>query len=403
MDETRRVRVGIVGVGGMGSAHAHILSDFPGVELVAVCDIKRDRADQIAAKYGVKAYYSHAAMLNEANLEAIVIATPHYDHTTISIDAFAKGLHVMCEKPLAVHVNDGERSIAAYEEARRAKPDLVFGIMFQERTVAFYKKMKELIGNGDLGKLVRATWINTTWFRTQAYYDSGDWRATWSGEGGGILSNQCPHNLDMYQWLFGMPSRITGRISIGKYHKIEVEDEAASIFEHADGMVGHFMVTTGECPGSNRLEIAGENGKLVYEDDKLVFTKNSESMMKFCAESPSGFGRVPSECIEVEVPREDAGHHIVHRRFYDAIIGGEDSGLVAHGTEGIRGVTLANGIMLSAFTERTVDVPIDADAYEAKLRELIAQSQHGVKQTGSEKVLDLTESWDHMRKATEKL
>ena len=369
-----KVKLGIVGVGGMGSSHCDYLVNLPEVEMVGVCDIIKERADKQAARFGAKAYYDHRDLFANSGLEAVIIATPHYDHTPISIHAFEQGLHVMSEKPLAVHVNDAQLSIDAYEKARAKNPDLVFGIMFQDRTVPIFKKIKDILDGGELGKLTRATWINTAWFRSQAYYNSGGWRATWGGEGGGTLTNQCPHNLDMYQWLFGLPSRITGFASLGKYHNIEVEDEVTAYYEHANGMIGHFIVSTAECPGTNRLEICGENGKLLLDNWKLVFYRNRQSMLTFLKETPGMFDQVENWYTEIPVPNEEFGHKVVTQRFLRAILNHTPDDLVAHGTDGIRGVTLANGIMLSSFQGKTVEVPIDGDAFVAKLQELIKTS-----------------------------
>ncbi len=383
MKSIEKVKLGLVGVGGMGSCHIDYLVKMPTVEITGVCDIVKERADAAAARSGSTAYYDHADMFARAELDAVLIATPHYAHTPISEHAFARGLHVLSEKPLAVHVNDAQRSIDAYEQARAKNPHLVFGIMFQERTIPAYCKIKDILHGGELGQLTRVTWINTGWFRSQAYYDSGGWRATWVGEGGGILSNQCPHNLDMYQWLFGLPARITGHANLGKYHNIEVEDEVTAYFEHDNGMIGHFIVTTAECPGTNRLEIVGENGKLVLENGKITFARNRQSMLKFLRETETKFDIVENWPTEIPIPggQEFGQHHrMVTEKFLQAILNRRPMDLVAHGSEGLRGVTLANGIMLSAFQEKTVSVPIDGDAFVAKLNELIANSTF-VKQT----------------------
>jgi predicted dehydrogenase len=294
MSAQKKVKIGLVGLGNIGRTHIRYLSTMNNIELVGVCDTVREKADQYAADCNTNAYYSHIDLFNESGLEAVIIAVPHYDHTTISVEAFERGLHVLCEKPLAVHVNDAKKSIAAYEQAKRINPKLMFGIMFQERTLPFYIKLKEIVDSGELGRLTRVTWINTAWFRSQSYYDSGDWRATWAGEGGGILTNQCPHNLDTYQWLFGLPARISGHAHIGKYHNIEVEDEVTAYFEHENGMIGHFIVTTAESPGTNRFEIIGENGKLVYENEKLILYKNRISMLQHLQETKNGFENVES-------------------------------------------------------------------------------------------------------------
>jgi predicted dehydrogenase len=293
------VRLGVIGAGVMGSAHIRDISTIPTTALAGVCDTDRERADHYAREYGVPAFYDHRTLLESGLVDGVVIATPHYDHTPIAIEAMGRGIHVLTEKPVAVHTRDARRMIAAYEEARGHYPGLKFAVMFQQRTLGHWRKIKELIDDGELGRLVRATWIITDWFRTQAYYDNGDWRATWSGEGGGVLLNQCPHNLDLYQWFVGLPSRVTGFASMGKYHEIEVEDEVTGYFEFEDGLVGHFITTTAESPGTNRLEIVGERGKIVFETGKLMFYRNRSSMLDFIRTSPHAFDRVEHWAIEV--------------------------------------------------------------------------------------------------------
>ena len=210
-------------------------------------------------------------MLEHQALDAIIISTPHYDHTPITIAVLEKGIHVLVEKPIAVHVKDAHKMIAAYERAKQTTPNLIFAAMFMQRTYGHWRKIKALIDGGELGRLVRTTWLITDWFRTQSYYNNGGWRATWKGEGGGVLLNQSPHNLDLYQWFVGMPKRVTGFASLGKYHRIEVEDEVTAYFEHENGMIGHFITSTAESPGTNRLEMVGENGKLVMRTAGSLF------------------------------------------------------------------------------------------------------------------------------------
>jgi predicted dehydrogenase len=361
----RKLKVGLVGLGNIGRTHMEILNSTENVELVGICDRIVERADEYAKQYGTTAYYSHSELFEKSGLEAVVIAVPHYDHPQISIDAFNKGIHVLLEKPIAVHVKDSRLTLEAYEAAQQQYPGLTFGLMFQERTLPYYKKIKEIVASGELGQLVRATWINTEWFRSQSYYDSGGWRATWAGEGGGILTNQCPHNLDFYQWVFGVPNRISGHVHIGKYHSIEVEDEVTAYFEHENGMVGHFVVTTAESPGTNRIEIVGEYGRLVYENKKLVFYRNYVSMLKFLKESKDGFANVDFSEVEIELASAgdfQSSHRIVTEVFVNKLLNGSGD-LVAEGTDGIKSVVISNGIMLSSFTGRTVDVPYDEEAY----------------------------------------
>lgn len=376
MNEDNRINLAVIGAGIMGSSHVRdIAARLPSARLAAICDIDRERADRYAAEYRVPAYYDHRSLLQQPGLDAVLVATPHYDHTPISIDALGQGIHVLVEKPLAVHVNDGQRMIAAYARARQDHPHLQFGIMFMSRTHPHWLRIKEILDSGRLGRLVRVTWLVTDWYRTQAYYDNGGWRATWRGEGGGVLLNQCPHNLDLYQWLFGLPQRVTGFAHIGKYHDIEVEDEVTGYFEHANGMTGHFVATTAESPGTNRLEIVGEMGKLVFEAGRLTTFRNERSMLENARTSTVAFDSIPYHPEEITCePLTDYGHWKVTEAFARAILDG--SPLIAHAPEGLHSLMLGNAMMLSSFRGRPVDLPIDSNAYEKRLRKLIAASRY---------------------------
>jgi predicted dehydrogenase len=371
MSET--VKIAVIGIGVMGRSHLKDITELENTELVAVCDIDRATADQFAAEYNVPAYYDYHDLLKHTPLDALLVSTPHYDHTPISIDAMGQGIHVLVEKPIAVHVKDARKMIAAYETAKKVHPNLVFAAMFMQRTYGYWRTIKDMIDGGQLGKLVRTTWLITDWFRTQSYYDNGGWRATWKGEGGGVLLNQCPHNIDLYQWFVGMPKRVTGFASLGKYHHIEVEDEVTAYFEHDNGMVGHFITSTGESPGTNRLEIVGELGKLVYEAQKLTFYRNQHSMLDQIADAPGAFDRVEYEVVEVSFEHHgQPGHRFVIENFANAIMKGET--LIAPAGEGLNSVMLANATLMSSFEGRGIDLPLDAEAYERKLLSLIESS-----------------------------
>lgn len=370
-----KLRVALVGLGNIGKTHLNYLRSMANVELAGVCDLVQEKADFFAREGRTVLYLDYNELFEKEAPDVVIIAVPHYDHPQIAIEAFHRGIHVLCEKPISVHVNDALRMLEAYDEAKTKFPHLEFGLMFQERTYAHYKKIKDILDGGELGKLVRVTWINTTMFRSQAYYNSGGWRATWAGEGGGILVNQCPHTLDMYQWLFGLPAKISAHAHIGKYHEIEVEDEVTAYFEHEGGMIGHLIVSTAESPGTNRFEIVGEHGKLVYENDKLVLYRNRQSMLTFSKDTDLSFGRLENWYTEIPIPiGAPTGHHVVAERFFERIRQGQGP-IIAEGKEGLNSVILANGIMLSSFNKTIIDVPIDADAYEEKLRELIASSK----------------------------
>ena len=361
------VRIGIIGVGGMGTSHSRYLRSgkVDRCKLVAACDIDPSKLEKFS---DLKTYAESRELIRSGEVDAVLIATPHYAHTTIGIDAFEQGLHVLVEKPISVHKADCERLIAAY----RANKDRVFSAMFQMRTYSQYQKIKQLVENGELGEVQRTNWVISAWYRTEAYYASGGWRATWRGEGGGVLLNQCPHNLDLFQWICGMPSRVQAFCGFGKYHDIEVEDEVTAYFDYPNGATGVFIASTGEAPGTDRLEIAGDRGKLVYEDGKITFTRNEVGAREFSKTSTASFARPDTWNVEIPVKDAPHGHAVVTQNFVDAILDGTP--LIAPAEEGIHSVEFANAMLYSAWTGQPVDVPIDGQAYEAKLKSMIEQS-----------------------------
>lgn len=373
MKELTKIKLALIGVGNMGSAHVNSISELDNCELIAVCDIDKSKVESFVSDDNIQVFYDYKELLKWGEFDGLIIATPHYDHTVIAVEAFKFGYNVLTEKPVGVHVNDVIKMTNAWEEAKVKNPDVKFAAMFQQRTSGHWKKIKDLIESNELGKLVRTTWIITDWFRTQYYYDNGGWRATWKGEGGGVLLNQCPHQLDLFQWFVGMPDKVTGFASIGKYHNIEVEDEVTAYMQYKNGMVGHFITSTGESPGTNRLEIVGEQGKLIYENNKLTFFRNRDSMLERLKTSQVHFDHC--ETWEIDIPCEKEQwnlHQSVIKNFAEAIAGREK--LIAPAIEGINSVSLSNAIMLSQFTDSTVSLPIDGDVFEEKLQGLIKNS-----------------------------
>ncbi len=363
-----KVRLGIIGMGNMGKFHADYLLNHKvqRAELIAVCSPSPAKLEP----YRPLQIFDHGEKLIESGaVDAVIIATPHYQHTALGLAALRHGLHVMIEKPISVHKADAERLIAEH----RQRPSLVFAAMFQLRTEPRYLKMRKLIQEGELGEIARLSWIITDWYRTEAYYASGGWRATWKGEGGGVLLNQCLHNLDTLQWLCGRPARVRGFCQLGRYHKIEVEDNVTAYLEYASGATGVFVTSTGEAPGANRFEIAGTRGKAVIENNQLRFTRNEASMIEFSQTAKVGFAK--PEVWNVEIPFENAPapHATVLQNFVDAILDGAP--LIAPGAEGLHSVELANAILYSSLTDRTVELPLDGAAYEKKLQQLIAESK----------------------------
>jgi len=368
----QHVRIGIIGLGSMGSIHAKYFAEgrVARAELTAVADT---RIGQLTVPAGAQPFAKVADLLGSGLVDAVLIATPHYFHVDAGIAALKAGLHVLVEKPLAVHKADCERLLAAHTNPRQ-----VFAEMFQLRTVPCYQRIRQMIQSGELGAVRRLNWIITDWYRTNAYYASGGWRATWAGEGGGVLLNQCPHNLDLWQWMFGMPRAVRGFCQLGRYHAIEVEDDVTAYFDYADGATGVFITSTGEAPGTNRLEIAGENGRLVLETGKLTFLRNEVPMTEFSRASAKMFGRPPATAQEITVA-EGGGQHVeIHQNFVDAILDGVP--LIAPAAEGIRSVELATAILYSALNGRTVELPLDSAAYERFLQNLIRQSKSGQRQ-----------------------
>lgn len=363
-----KVKLGIIGVGSMGKFHIDKLASVQNVELVAVCDVVRERADEVAAKARCAAFYNHQDLLAAKVCDAVLIATPHYDHTVIGIAALKAGIHVLVEKPISVHKADCERLIAAHRNKNQ-----VFAAMFNQRTDPRYRKLKELIEKGELGKIDRITWIITDWFRTEAYYASGGWRATWAGEGGGVLLNQCPHNLDLWQWMFGMPKTVRGFCNIGRKHHIEVEDEVTAVLGYADGSTGTFITSTGEAPGTNRLEVAAEFGKVVIEGNEFKFTRNTTSASTFLKTTPDLWARPEIWNVQIPVSGTGGQHQEVLQNFINAITNGE--ALIAPAAEGLRSVELGNAMLYSSETGKNVDMPLNGAAYEKLLKAKIKGSK----------------------------
>ena len=313
---------------------------------------------------------------------------PHYDHTPIAIQAFEKGIHVLCEKPVAVTKSRAQKMIDAHAK----HPELRFALMFNQRTRQAHRKIKQMIENGEFGKIVRVNWTVTDWFRSQSYYDSGSWRATWAGEGGGVLLNQCPHHLDLFQWFFGLPVKVRSTVSIGKYHDIEVEDDVNTYCEFADGSTGNFITSTGEFPGTNRLEISGTRGRMVFEDGVIKFKRTEVDVNEFCRSTPESFPSMDTWNIVVPT-RKDTGHEHqdVIEAFVKAVLDPKAK-LVAEGEEGIRSVEFGNAMLYSGLKGEEVSIPMDTVKFDAMLDDLIKNSKFQKKEV-KEAIVDMGNSF----------
>ena len=366
----QKVRLGIIGVGNMGSSHIknYLKGAMPEIEIVAVADIKPDRLEWAKEQLPeVHPYATASELMDSGDVEAVLIATPHYDHPPLVIEALEKGLHAMSEKPAGVYTKQVREMNAVAD-----KSDKKFGIMFNQRTNCLYRKAKELVDSKEFGELKRVTWIITDWYRTQAYYNSGGWRATWSGEGGGVLLNQCPHQLDLWQWICGMPEKITAVCHEGKWHDIEVEDDVMIYAQYPNGATGTFITTTGDYPGTNRLEITLDRAKLICENGKLTVYELVVGTEEFTRSSQEGFASIEYKVYEAELDGRNDQHIEVMNKFAAAIL--RDEPMTASGQEGINGLTISNAAFLSSWLGETVSLPIDEDKFYELLQEKIANS-----------------------------
>lgn len=368
----KKVKLGIIGVGNIGTTHVKNITEgrCPELEITAVADRREERREWARGVLPASAavFEEGEALLQSGLCEAVLIAVPHYQHPVLAQAAFRQGLHVMCEKPAGVYT----KAVAEMNEAAE-KSGLTFGMMFNQRTNCLYRKMREMVQGGELGDLKRVNWIITDWYRTQIYYDSGDWRATWAGEGGGVLLNQCPHQLDLLQWICGLPVKVQAFCHEGKWHDIEVEDDVTAYLEFANGATGVFVTTTGDAPGTNRFEVTGTKGKLVCENDALSFWRLQEDEREFCRSAKEGFQKPPCEMVPVETDGENPQHAGVLNAFAARILRGEP--LVAEGKEGIRGLTLSNAMHLSSWLEKPVEIPFDEELFLQELNKRRANSR----------------------------
>lgn len=368
----RKVRLGIIGIGNMGASHCRNILEgkTPQIELAAVAERSPERLAWAKSEFPASVqFFSEGSELIAAKVcDAVLVATPHYQHPELCLLAFSHQQHVMCEKPAGVYT----KAVREVNEAAQ-KSGLVYGLMYNQRTNCLYKKMHEIMHSGELGRFKRAVWIITNWYRTQHYYDSGAWRATWDGEGGGVLLNQCPHNLDLLQWICGMPARVRAFCHEGKWHQIEVEDEVTAYLEYANGATGVFITSTGDAPGTNRFEINCENGTLISENGKLMLYRNEVSDIAFSKTAQSNYDIPAYQTIEIPLDGSNPQHVGVLNAFAARILGQGE--LVARGEEGLGGLMLSNAMHLSSWLDTTVDIPVDEELFLQELNKRRAASR----------------------------
>ena len=349
----KEIRVGIVGIGNMGSGHLKNIYEgqVPDMKVTSICDISEARRNFVAETYSdVEIFDDPEKMYQSGLIDLVIIAVPHYGHPELAIKAFEYGLNVVVEKPAGVYT----KQVKQMNEAA-AKSGKLFAIMYNQRTNPVYQHLRKMIQRGELGHIKRITWIITDWYRSQCYHDSSTWRSTWKDEGGGALINQNPHQLDLWQWLFGMPDKVFAKVSFGKYYNIEVEDDVVAFFEYNNGTTGEYITSTGEAPGTNRLEIACDMGNVVLEHNKLFFDRNVISEREYNKTNTTPFSR--PEHWQCNIPADFSGgeqHVGILKNVVSALHNGTE--LLAPGEDGIRGLTISNAIHLSGWTGEIVDV-----------------------------------------------
>lgn len=369
-----KVRFGIVGCGNMGVGHAKNFLDgkIDNGVISAVCDIDADRFEFFKEKFGdtIKYFDNAEAMFKSGECDVVIICVPHYQHPELAILAMDNNLHCIVEKPAGVYTLQVKEMLERHKTS-----DRILGIMFNQRTNPIFKKMREMIQSGMLGEIKRTNWIITNWYRTQDYYDSGDWRATWVGEGGGVLYNQAPHNLDLFQWIVGMmPTKVHAFCHFGKWHNIEVEDDVTCYCEYANGATGVFITTTADAPGTNRFEVTGTKGTLIAEGaNDLYFTELEVDERVHCVEA-EGFKAPPCKpTVKIEINEPNPQHSGICNNIANAILGLEE--VYAPASDGIYGVQLANAMLLSTWLDKAIEIPFDDELFYEELKKRIAISK----------------------------
>lgn len=382
------LRIGIIGVGNIGTVHAQQIfqGHIPGMTLAALCDIRNQLEESCRSRFpGIPFCTDPAQLLARADVDAVIISVPHPSHSSLAIQAFSAGKHVLMEKPLDIRLSQALNVCQAAEKSGKK-----FGIMLNQRTGNLFQKARQIVQSGKLGQLKRSVWIVTNWYRTQHYYESGHWRATWLGEGGGVLVNQAPHQLDLWQWICGMPTQITAFCDTGKYHNVEVEDDATIFARFPGGATGTFITSTGEAPGTNRLEISGSRGKLVLENGVLKWWKLEQDERVVCCESKESSAKIP---FVYEEFNQDTvrGHEEILKNFAAAILRGEP--LLAPGQDGLAELTIQNAAYLSAWTGQSVDLPFDTREFDRLLTQKQQSSSLQCSQTADPRRLDYDPRW----------
>ena len=379
----KKVRLGIVGLGAQGDIYAQFLLQGKVNNMVigAICDTDPKKKALVDEKYpNVPFYEDYIEMLESGDVDAVITCTPHYKHPEMGIEALNRGIHALIEKPAGIDV----KQVKKLNEVAASKPELTFSIMFNQRTNELYRKVKNVIDNGEIGNIRATNWLITSWWRPQAYYDDSAWRATWEGEGGGVLVNQAPHQLDLFQWICGMPEKVFANIKYGNHRNISVDNDATIVLDYGEGATGVFITRTHDLIGTDRLEILGDKGKIVVDNSaKLTIYKLHEDEAETNARiKPEDVPTIVSgdglkDLYKKEVMNFESKwgeqHINVLQNFTSNILDGEP--LIAPGSDGIFGVELVNAIYLSSWLGEEVTLPVSEDLFIEELNKRIQEEK----------------------------
>lgn len=366
MSQASSVRLGVIGLGNIAGQHIETIRSgaVADCEVTAVCSRS---ASPVADGLGIPHFTALDALISSGKCNAVLIATPTWNHFAAGAAALQAGLHVMMEKPIGLSVAEGEQLLKLQSDAQ------VFALMLNQRADPLFLAMRDVIQSGALGPITRTQWTMTNWFRPEVYFQVSDWRATWRGEGGGLLLNQCIHNLDVYQWLCGMPSSVQAYCQFGKYHDIEVEDEATAYLEYPNGATGVFVGSTGEAPGVNRFDVVGDSGALQFDGERLLQASNTPATSQYNRETRDMFGMPEVETVDITPVRSGSQHAAVLNNFVSAVVRGEM--LIAPAAEGLNSLSLANAMLLSTWSQERVNLPLDSARYQSALEQRMATSK----------------------------
>ena len=382
-----KVRLGVIGLGNIAQQHIENIrsGQVERCELSAICSRQSSQvAAELVADSGCEHFSDFKALIDSGRVDAVLIATPTFSHVEIAHYALSKNIHVMLEKPIALSSCEGEALVNA------ASKNTKFALMLNQRADPTYRKMKEIVDSGVLGKIQRTQWTMTNWFRPEIYFQVSDWRATFKGEGGGLLVNQCIHNLDVFQWICGMPSSLQAFCEFGKYHEIEVEDEATAFLRYPNQATGVFIASTGEAPGVNRFDIIGDKGSLHFDKGQLLQSINQQGTAEYSRSTDNMFGMPESVRQEIVITEQVNQHAVIMNDFVSAIL--EDTPLMVNAEMGLASLDIANAMLMSTWQHAAISFPLDRQAYQRLLDQKVAKSALRKKTTRTAKI-DMKQSY----------